>query len=55
MLNSWGQLAKIRPGLTQLVVSTLTSWTPAALSGLDATSVKSAEKAVRILMIHLSR
>lgn len=55
MLNSWPQLAKLRPTLTSVVVSTLTSWTPAALTGLPASSVKSVEKAVRILMIHLSR
>ncbi|KDQ61760.1 hypothetical protein JAAARDRAFT_204204 [Jaapia argillacea MUCL 33604] len=56
ILNSWASLVKLRPGqLVQIVVSALTNWTPNALTGLPASSVKSVEKAVRILMIHLSR
>lgn len=55
VLNSWSQLPKLRPTLAPVVVSTLASWTPAALAGLPASSIKSVEKAVRILLIHLSR
>ncbi|KAG5647460.1 hypothetical protein DXG03_009391 [Asterophora parasitica] len=55
MLNSWATLTKLRPGIVPLVVSALKQWTPAALAGLPASSIKSVEKAVRILMIHLSR
>jgi symplekin len=55
ILHSWSNLVKQRPALVQLVVSSLSSWTPAALSGLPASSVKSVEKAVRILLIHISR
>ncbi|KAG1907771.1 Symplekin tight junction protein C terminal-domain-containing protein [Suillus fuscotomentosus] len=55
ILHSWSNLVKQRPALVQLVVSSLSSWTPAALSGLPAQSVKSVEKAVRILLIHISR
>ncbi|KAG2145122.1 Symplekin tight junction protein C terminal-domain-containing protein [Suillus clintonianus] len=55
ILHSWSNLVKQRPALVQLVVSSLSSWTPAALSGLPAPSIKSVEKAVRILLIHISR
>ncbi|KAG1763530.1 hypothetical protein EDD22DRAFT_1050139 [Suillus occidentalis] len=40
-----------RPALVQLVVSSLSSWTPGALSGLPASSVEGVGKAVRILLI----
>ncbi|KAG0709256.1 Symplekin tight junction protein C terminal-domain-containing protein [Suillus ampliporus] len=55
ILHSWSNLVKQRPALVHLVVSSLSSWTPAALSGLPASSIKSIEKAVRILLIHISR
>ncbi|KAF7972766.1 hypothetical protein HWV62_17146 [Athelia sp. TMB] len=55
ILNSWATLVKQRPAMVQLVVSTLTSWTPAALAGLSASSIKSVEKGVRILLVHISR
>jgi symplekin len=55
MLNSWAPLAKLRPALTQLVVQSLADWTPGALAGLPFNAVKSVEKAVRILLVHLSR
>ncbi|KAG1746647.1 Symplekin tight junction protein C terminal-domain-containing protein [Suillus paluster] len=55
ILHSWSNLVKQRPALVHLVVSSLSSWTPAALSGLPASSIKSVEKAVRILLIHISR
>ncbi|KAG1882119.1 hypothetical protein F4604DRAFT_1991829, partial [Suillus subluteus] len=55
ILHSWSNLVKQRPALVQLVVSSLSSWTPAALSGLPASSVKSIEKTVHILPIHISR
>lgn len=55
VINSWSQLVKLRPALVELVVSSLASWTPAALAGLPATHIKSVEKAVRILLMHISR
>ncbi|KZT27847.1 hypothetical protein NEOLEDRAFT_1130335 [Neolentinus lepideus HHB14362 ss-1] len=56
ILNSWAALVKNRPGpMVQIVVTALTQWTPSALTGLPNSSVKSAEKAVRILLIHISR
>ncbi|KAF9221332.1 hypothetical protein BS17DRAFT_785211 [Gyrodon lividus] len=55
VLNSWSNLVKQRPALVQLVVSSLASWTPVALASLSASSVKSVEKSIRILLIHLSR
>lgn len=55
IINSWSQLVKLRPALVELVISSLSSWTPASLAGLPATHVKSVEKAVRILLMHISR
>ncbi|KAH9479566.1 Symplekin [Psilocybe cubensis] len=55
LLNSWANLIKQRPATLPLVVTTLRSWTPAALVGLSASSVRSVEKAVRILLTHISR
>ncbi|KAF9005927.1 Symplekin tight junction protein C terminal-domain-containing protein [Cyathus striatus] len=55
MLNSWANLIKQRPTMVSVIVTTLKQWTPAALVGLPASSVKSAEKAVRILLVHISR
>ncbi|KAF9054369.1 Symplekin tight junction protein C terminal-domain-containing protein [Panaeolus papilionaceus] len=55
LLNSWVALVKQRPATLPYVVSAFGSWTPAALVGLDAASVKSVEKAVRILLIHISK
>ncbi|KAF8552401.1 hypothetical protein OG21DRAFT_1486223 [Imleria badia] len=52
ILNSWGNLVKQRPTLVHLVVSSLASWTPAQLSGLSASAVKSVEKSIRILGPH---
>ncbi|SJL03526.1 related to Symplekin [Armillaria ostoyae] len=55
VLNSWASLTKLRPAMTPVVIGTLKQWTPAALGGLSASSVKSVEKAIRILLIHISR
>ncbi|KAF9072274.1 Symplekin tight junction protein C terminal-domain-containing protein [Rhodocollybia butyracea] len=55
LLNSWATLVKMRPNMIPLVVTALKSWTPAALIGLPASAVRSAEKAVRILLTHISR
>ncbi|PSR72823.1 hypothetical protein PHLCEN_2v11320 [Hermanssonia centrifuga] len=55
ILNSWSSLTKQRPALVELVVSTLASWTPAKLAGLPAFSIKSVEKGVRILLMHIMR
>ncbi|KAG6821193.1 hypothetical protein H0H93_004013 [Arthromyces matolae] len=55
LLNSWATLTKLRPAITPLIVTALKQWTPAALADLPAMSVKSVEKSLRILMIHISR
>ncbi|KAI0305811.1 Symplekin tight junction protein C terminal-domain-containing protein [Multifurca ochricompacta] len=55
ILNSWSNLVKLRPSFVQIVVSSLTLWTPVPLSGLPFTSIKSVEKSVRILLTHISR
>ncbi|GBE86574.1 hypothetical protein SCP_0904530 [Sparassis crispa] len=55
ILNSWASLTKLRPALVELVVSTLAQWTPAKLEGLPPASVKSVEKGIRILLMHISR
>jgi symplekin len=55
MLNSWVSLTKLRPTMLPLVITTLKQWTPAALAALPASSTRSAEKSVKILLQHLSR
>ena len=55
MLNSWATLVKQRPSTLPYLITALRAWTPAALTGLLASSIKSVEKAVRILLAHLSR
>ncbi|KAF5383732.1 hypothetical protein D9615_003524 [Tricholomella constricta] len=53
--SHWATLTKLRPAMVPLVVSALKQWTPAALVGLPASSIKSVEKAIRILLVHISR
>ncbi|KZT10059.1 uncharacterized protein LAESUDRAFT_673791 [Laetiporus sulphureus 93-53] len=55
IINSWAMLVKLRPALVEVVVSTLAQWTPAKLEGQSASAIKSVEKAVRILLMHISR
>ncbi|KAJ7634117.1 Symplekin tight junction protein C terminal-domain-containing protein [Mycena polygramma] len=57
MLNSWANLTKLRPAVVPTVLTALRGWQPetSALNGLPASSIKSVEKAVRILLVHLSR
>ncbi|KAJ7115848.1 Symplekin tight junction protein C terminal-domain-containing protein [Mycena epipterygia] len=57
MLNSWATLTKLRPAVVPMVVSALRGWMPesSAINGLPASSIKSVEKAVRILLAHISR
>ncbi|TFY68492.1 hypothetical protein EVJ58_g962 [Rhodofomes roseus] len=55
VINSWASLIKARPALTEVLVSTLAQWTPAKLEGLPTFSIKSVEKTIRILLIHISR
>ncbi|KAJ3505780.1 hypothetical protein NLJ89_g7237 [Agrocybe chaxingu] len=55
LLNSWANLVKQRPIALPFVINALRSWTPAALVGKSASNVKSVEKAMRILLIHISR
>lgn len=56
ILNSWATFVKQRPAFTELVVSTLSSWVPnEKLLALPPMSVKSVEKAVKILLVHIMR
>ena len=55
LLNSWAALAKQRPLILQTLVPALRSWTPTALDKLPAFAVKSVEKALRILLVHINR
>ncbi|KAG1882107.1 hypothetical protein F4604DRAFT_1991823 [Suillus subluteus] len=53
ILHSWSNLVKQRPALIQLVVSSLSSWTPATLSRLPASSVKNVKKALGVLKLSI--
>ncbi|KAI0091687.1 Symplekin tight junction protein C terminal-domain-containing protein [Irpex rosettiformis] len=55
IVNSCGSIIKLRPVLIELIVSALTSWTPSALAGSSAISIRSVEKSIRILMTHIMR
>lgn len=55
ILNSWASFVRLRPALVEVVVSTLTQWTPANLEGVPLAHIKSVEKSVRILLVHISR
>ncbi|KAA1468855.1 hypothetical protein DENSPDRAFT_863857 [Dentipellis sp. KUC8613] len=55
IINSWANFVKLRPALAHIVVSSLASWTPAALVGLPYSSIRSVEKSIRILLLHISR
>ncbi|KAH8111033.1 Symplekin tight junction protein C terminal-domain-containing protein [Phellopilus nigrolimitatus] len=55
VVNSWSSLAKQRPSQAHMIISALASWTPGAIYNFPASTVKSVEKAVRILLMHFSR
>jgi symplekin len=55
ILNSMGNLVKLRPAFASWIVLTLSKWTPASLAGLPASSIRSVEKAIRILLYNISR
>ena len=55
ILNSMGNLVKLRPAFVTWIVLTLSKWTPASLTGLPASSIRSVEKAIRILLYNISR
>ncbi|KAL0576456.1 hypothetical protein V5O48_005531 [Marasmius crinis-equi] len=57
LLNSWANLVKMRPSLLTYVVGPLKEWTPRVLieREVSASGIKSVEKAVRILLNHISR
>ena len=55
VVNSWSTFAKLRPMQTSLIVQALASWNPGTIAHCPATMVRSVEKAVRILLVHLSR
>lgn len=46
-------LIKSRPQYAQLVITSLTNWTPAALPSRNAVQVKSVEKVVKLSLQHL--
>ncbi|KAJ7281804.1 Symplekin tight junction protein C terminal-domain-containing protein [Mycena rebaudengoi] len=57
MINSWATLTKLRPAVVPTVVAALRGWAPetSGISHLSASSIKSVEKAVRILLLHMFR
>jgi len=55
IINGFATWAKLRPAMSQLIVGTFESWTPNSLQGLSASAVKSVEKSIRILLMHLAR
>ncbi|KAI6149817.1 hypothetical protein BKA82DRAFT_23571 [Pisolithus tinctorius] len=55
IVNSWSTLIKQRHSLVHLIVSSLVSWTPVSLAGLSASVIRSVEKSIRILPVHISR
>ncbi|CDO73286.1 hypothetical protein BN946_scf185008.g48 [Trametes cinnabarina] len=55
IINSWANLVKKRPALVELVVSSLTAWSPVRLEGQPYLVIRSVEKSVRILLNHISR
>jgi symplekin len=55
IVNSWSNLAKVRPALVPVIITALGTWNPRHLEGMPASSVKSVEKVIRILLVHISR
>lgn len=55
VLNCFVVLVKLRPPFVQLMVTAMASWTPVRLANSSASVVKSVEKAVRIVMVHIMR
>ncbi|KAJ7224372.1 Symplekin tight junction protein C terminal-domain-containing protein [Mycena pura] len=57
LLNSWASLTKLRPTVVPIVLAALKGWTPelSEIKGFPVASVKSVEKTIRILLVHLSR
>ncbi|KAF9269017.1 hypothetical protein L218DRAFT_916524 [Marasmius fiardii PR-910] len=57
LLNSWPNLVKMRPATIPFVVAALKEWTPRVLieREISFTSIRSVEKAIRILLNHISR
>ena len=55
ILNSMGNLVKLRPAFASWIILTLSKWTPASLAGLPASSIRSLEKAIRLLLYNISR
>lgn len=55
ILNSWPNLVKQRPALAQNIVGAVCAWQPNALIGFPYGTVRSVEKSIRILLIHILR
>ncbi|KAF8216368.1 Symplekin tight junction protein C terminal-domain-containing protein [Mycena galopus ATCC 62051] len=57
MVNSWANLTKLRPAVVPAVLAAVRAWTPetSAINAMPASSIKSVEKSLRILLHHVSR
>ncbi|KAH8929649.1 hypothetical protein BT69DRAFT_1256010 [Atractiella rhizophila] len=55
LVNALIVLVKSRPSNAELVIQSLTNWTPDALASLSALQIKSVEKSIRIGLAHLLR
>ncbi|ESK96439.1 cleavage polyadenylation specificity factor [Moniliophthora roreri MCA 2997] len=57
LINSWANLVRFRPAQVPVIIATLKEWSPQLLieRGVSTSGVKSVEKAIRILLIHISR
>lgn len=55
IINTSGQLAKLRPELAQFIIQAMTSWAPSAIANETPMKVKSVEKAVYIFLNHMLR
>ncbi|KZT59495.1 hypothetical protein CALCODRAFT_430835 [Calocera cornea HHB12733] len=55
IVNCFDAFIRLRPPLGDVIVQTLEVWTPSALAGQSATSIRSVERSIRILLMHLLR
>lgn len=55
VINTFGQLAKLRPALVHPLIEALVRWEPHALAGESVSRIRSAEKTAYILLGHLLR
>ncbi|KZP01587.1 hypothetical protein CALVIDRAFT_532363 [Calocera viscosa TUFC12733] len=55
IVNCFDAFIRLRPPLGDVIIQTLEVWTPNALAGQSATSIRSVERSIRILLMHLLR